>query len=199
MLRIQFNREVAYYARGIVRDVEGGRKSAEEALQALKDEQKSLLDQGLTYSKLVFGLLAGGLQIAGGLALCGGTMTVGCGLGLFVAAQGANNVYENGNNILEGRSDTEGLMRDGYQAASRYFGGSDYEGNMAYGTADLIMSGWGYLRLVPKKDAWRLHHYFRADKQIAFKQTRKKILVIDTGADLGTMHSMGSEWKNNNE
>jgi hypothetical protein len=199
MLRIQFNREVAYYARGIVRDVEDGRKTAEEGLRALEDEQKSLLDQSLTVGQKVFGLLAGGLQIAGGLSLCGGTIGLGCGLGLFIAAQGANNVYENGNNLLESRSDTEGLMRDGYQAASHYFGGSDYEGNMAYGTTDLIMSGWGYLRLVPKKDAWRLYYYFRADKQIAFKQTRKGILVIDGGADIGTMQSMGSEWGKNDE
>lgn len=69
----------------------------------------------------------------------------------FIAAQGANNIYESGNNIFEGRTDTEGPMRNGYQAASRIFGGSDYEGNMAYGTADLMMSGWGLFRLIPKR------------------------------------------------
>ena len=99
MLRIQFNREVAYYARGIVRDVEDGRKSAEEGLKAIKDEQNSLLSQIAAYGKNVFGLLGGGLQVAGGLTICGGTRGLGCPVGLLIVAQGANNIYENGNNI----------------------------------------------------------------------------------------------------
>lgn len=192
MLRLQFNREIAYYAQGIVRDVERGRKSVDEGVRALEGERQSLLGQVGTYSKQVFGVLAGGLQVAGGVAMCGGT-GIGCGIGLFIATQGANNIYESGNNIIEGRSDTEGPMRDGYQAASRFFGGSDYEGNMAYGTADLIMSGWGLFRLIPKKDSWRLYRYIRSDKEIALKQTSKGILGIDVGADMSTMHNMREE------
>ncbi|MDG6401673.1 DUF4225 domain-containing protein [Pseudomonas quasicaspiana] len=199
MLRLQFNREVAYYAQGIVRDVEGGRKSVAEGVEALEGEQQSLLGQVGTYSKQVFGLLAGGLQVTGGFAMCGGTVGLGCGVGLFIAAQGANNIYESGNNIFEGRTDTEGPMRNGYQAASRIFGGSDYEGNMAYGTADLMMSGWGLFRLIPKKDSWRLYRYIRSDKEIALKQTRKWILGIDVGADISTTHNMSDEWKKNHD
>lgn len=199
MLRIQFNREVAYYARGIVADVESGRKSVGEGLKTLKNERNSLLSQVSAYGKNVFGLLGGGLQVAGGITMCGGTGGLACAVGLFIAAQGANNIYENGNNIYEGRTDTEGPMRDGYQAISRRLGGGDYEGNMAYGAADLIMSGWGLFRLVPKKDSWRLYHYFRADKEVAFKQTRSGVLVIDAGADIGTTHGMREEWIKNNE
>ena len=199
MLRIQFNREVAYYARGIVTDVESGRKSVEEGLKAIKDERNSLLNQLTAYGKNVFGLLGGGLQVAGGLTMCGGTGGLACAVGLFIAAQGANNIYENGNNIYEGRTDTEGPMRDGYQAISRRVSGSDYGGNMAYGAADLIMSGWGLFRLVPKKDSWRLYRYIRTDKEIAIKQTAAEVIFLESGANTSTMHTMTEERKRHNE
>lgn len=199
MLRLQFNREVSYYAQGIVRDVDGGRKSVAQGVKALEGEQESLLSQVGTYSKQVFGLLAGSLQVAGGAAMCGGTVGFGCGFGVLIAAQGANNIYESGNNILEGRTDTEGPVRDGYQAVSRIFGGSDYEGNMAYGGADLIMSGWGLFRTLPKKESWRLYLYIRADKEIALKQTHKGILGIDVGADISTTNNMREEKKKQND
>lgn len=44
-LRLQFNRDVAYYAQGIVRDVEAGRKSVDEGLKAIETEQDRLLRQ----------------------------------------------------------------------------------------------------------------------------------------------------------
>ncbi len=199
MLRIQFNREVAYYARGIVADVESGKKSAEEGLKEIKGESESLLSQIAAYGKNVFGLLGGGLQVAGGLTMCGASRGLGCPIGLLIATQGANNIYENANNIYEGRTDTEGPMRDGYQAISRWISGSEYGGNMAYGAADLIMSGWGIFRLVPKKDAWRLYRYVRTDKEIAIKQAAAEVIILESGANTSTLHTMTEEWKRHNE
>ncbi len=43
VLRLQFNREVAYYARSIVHDVEQGKKSPEQGLRDLENEQKACL------------------------------------------------------------------------------------------------------------------------------------------------------------
>lgn len=148
MLRLQFNREVAYYAQGIVRDVEGGRKSVAQGMTALEDEQQSLLDQVITYGKQVFGLAGGVAQVA---TICYGSGGLACVFGVYIAAHGAINIYENGANLLRHRSDTEGWARDAYQGISEFIGGSDYEGNMTYGTVDLVMSGWGLFKLVPKK------------------------------------------------
>lgn len=67
--------------------------------------------------------------------------------------------------------------------------------NMADDGADLTFPGWVSLRLIAKKDSWRLYRYLRSDKEIALKQTRKGILSIDVGADISTMHSMSDEWK----
>ena len=42
-----FNREVAYYARSIVSDVEQGKKTVAEGLIEIKNEQRSLLNQSM--------------------------------------------------------------------------------------------------------------------------------------------------------
>ncbi len=44
-LRLQFNRDVAYYAQGIVRDVEAGRKSVDEGLEAIEAAHDRLTRQ----------------------------------------------------------------------------------------------------------------------------------------------------------
>lgn len=51
MLRLQFNREVAYYAQGIVRDVEGGRKSVAQGVEALWGEHADLREKSWFYFK----------------------------------------------------------------------------------------------------------------------------------------------------
>ncbi|MBX8490252.1 DUF4225 domain-containing protein [Pseudomonas cichorii] len=198
-LRIKFNREVAYYAREIVRDVEQGRKSAEDGLKALKEEQSSLSKQSLTIAQQSIGLVAGGLQITGGAAMCWGTLGLGCGLGAMMAAHGANNVYENGRNLWEGRSDTQGYVRRTYQGISRFFGGSEFEGNLAYGGADLLMSGYGAVRLVLKKDSWRLFKYINADYIRAYEATSRRAFLFDRVSDGVTIKSMAEEWGNKSE
>lgn len=199
MLRLQFNREVAYYARGIVRDVEGGKKSFAQGVKELEGERQSLLDQVITYGKQVFGLAGGVAQVAAGASLCYGSGGLACVGGAYIAVHGANNIYENGANLLHHRSDTEGWARNAYQSISSFIGGSDYEGNMIYGTVDLVMSGWGLFKLVPKKDAWRLYRYIRADKEIAIKQIAPELIILEAGASTSTIHSMQQEWKNKNE
>lgn len=49
--RVQFNREVAYYAKRIADDVALGRKSPEQGMQAILQEQRDLLDQSLAVAR----------------------------------------------------------------------------------------------------------------------------------------------------
>lgn len=198
MLRIQFNREVAYYARGIVRDVEGGRKSAEEGLHALRDEQ-SVLTKSATALQQGIGLAAGVLQVTGGFAMCGGTYGLGCGIGLLTATHGLNNIYENGTNLLEARTDSEGYVRKFYQGASEFFGGSEFEGNMAYGAFDLAFSGVAAFRKVLKPGSWRLYEYVKTDYVRAHKRLKKRAIMFDRAADAVTGNSMYQELKKTNE
>ncbi|MBM0141533.1 DUF4225 domain-containing protein [Pseudomonas cannabina] len=199
-LRLQFNREVAYYARGIVRDVDSGAKSVDEGLKAIKREQDNLISQSTKMTQKGIGAAAGAIQITSGLGICyasAGTLCVLFGLPLIT--HGANNVYENGRNIIEGRSDTEGLTRKAYQAASEFVGGSKYEGNMTYGAVDLLLSGYGMGRMILRPDAWRLFRYTNTDYIRAYKIAPIGILTLEGTSNSMTLKGMHSEWKLNNE
>ncbi|WP_439884602.1 DUF4225 domain-containing protein [Pseudomonas syringae] len=196
-LRLQFNRDVAYYAQGIVRDVEAGRKSVDEGLEAIETTQRSVLDQSLEIGKKSVGILAGTLQVTNGVAVCYGSFGTLCLVfGVPLMAHGANNIYENGRNLIEGRSDTQGPTRKAYHALSKLAGGTEFHGNMAYGTVDLGLSLYGMGRLVVKPEAWKLFEYVRADKIRGYEATSAKIVIIERMVDGLTAESMYNEWTN---
>lgn len=190
-LRLQFNREVAYYAKSIVNDVSEGKKSAEQGLKELKDEQSSLFTQSWEVAKKGIGAVAGAMQFVAGAGICYGSVGTLCLVaGVPIMAHGANNVYENGRNLWERRSDTEGPVRKGYQAAAKAVGYGAREGNMAYGSADLAMSVYGVTKLVLKPDSWRLFRYIRTDYVRAYRNTSVPVLVLDRAADTITVDGM---------
>jgi hypothetical protein len=199
MLRIQFNREVAYYARGIVRDVEDGRKSAEEGLRALKDEHALLIDQQMRVLSQSVGLVAGGFQFAGGVAICSVSAGVACAGGIFMMAHGMNNIHENAVNLWEGRSDTVGATRMTYRKLSEIRGYGKTEGDIAYGLADIATSLYGTFRNTLKPDAWRLYRYIETDYIRAYKSTSNWILGFDAASGAFTTKSIYDELKQKNE
>lgn len=197
ILRIQFNREVAYYARGIVRDVESGVKSPERGLKEIKDEQTSLVSQAREIASKGVGVVAGAMQVATGVGICYGSVGTLCLIvGVPMMAHGTNNIYENGRNIWEGRSDIEGPVRKGYQEVAKVMGGGTYEGNMAYGGADLLLSAYGIGRKVVKKDTWRLFKYVHTDYVRAYTVTSKPALAVEAVSDGFTMRSVYTAEKN---
>jgi hypothetical protein len=199
-LRLQFNREVAYYARSIVNDVAQGRKSPEQGLQEIKNEQNSLLSQSWEVTQKGVGVIAGALQFATGAGICYGSAGMLCLFaGTPLMAHGANNVYENGRNLWEGKSDTQGPVRKGYLEVAKKMGKGKQAGNMAYGSVDLGMSIYSAGRLVLKPDAWRLFRYVRTDYVRAYRSTSVGAFAIDIGADAATTSGMLQEWKNKNE
>ncbi|MCU1776843.1 DUF4225 domain-containing protein [Pseudomonas sp. 14P_5.3_Bac1] len=198
VLRLQFNREVAFFARSIVRDVEQGKKSSVQGMRELESEQKSLLEQARDVAQEGVGVIAGALQFATGAGICYvsfGTLCLVAGAPLI--AHGANNVYEGGRNLWEGRSDTQGPLRKGYHEVAKAMGGGEFEGNMAYGGADLLMSAYGAGRLVLKPDSWRLFRYVRTDYQRGYVDASKAALVLDAAADISTINVLYKEYKEN--
>jgi hypothetical protein len=198
MLRLQFNREVAYYARGIVRDVEGGRKSFAEGVKELEDE-RSGLEKSTDALLQSIGLAAGVLQVTGGVAMCVGSYGVACGLGLLTAVHGLNNIYENGTNLLEARTDATGAVRELHHFAWKSYGRTEFEGNMTYGALDLGLSGYGAFRKVLKPGAWRLYRYVETDYIRAYKTLNNRALMFDRSADAATGIGMYKEWRKSNE
>ncbi|MCQ9393767.1 DUF4225 domain-containing protein [Pseudomonas viridiflava] len=194
-LRLQFNRDVAYYAQGIVRDVEAGRKSVDEGLEAIETTQRSFVEQSLEIGKKSVGILAGTLQVTNGVAVCYGSFGTLCLVfGVPLMAHGANNIYENGRNLIEDRSDTQGPTRKAYHALSKLAGGTEFHGNMAYGTVDLGLSLYGMGRLVVKPEAWKLFEYVRADKIRGYQDISGKVFTAERGGDTLTLESLYKEW-----
>lgn len=199
-LRIQFNREVSYYARGIVNDVAQGKKSPEQGLKDIKNEQSSLLSQSLEVAQKGVGAIAGALQFAAGAGICYGSAGTLCLFaGAPLMAHGANNAYENGRNLWEGRSDIQGPVRKGYQEAAKMMGGGAFEGDMAYGSVDLGLSAYGVGRLVLKPDAWRLFRYVRTDYVRGYENASKAALSFEVLSDGVTINSMYLEAKDRDE
>lgn len=197
MLRMQFNRELAYYAKRVVDDVATGRRTPEDALREMKDEQSSLVSQGFEVAKKGAGAIAGALQIATGASICYGSAGLLCVVaGAPLIAHGANNIYENGQNLLTGRNDAQGPVRKGYQAAASAMGGSIHDGNIAYGTADIGLSLYSLGRLVKKPGAWRLFRYVRSDYVRTYQQMGGTALSLEIYIDADTAYNIYLEKRN---
>ncbi|MGN2409050.1 DUF4225 domain-containing protein [Pseudomonas syringae] len=187
-LRLQFNRDVAYYAQGIVRDVKAGRKSVDEGLEAIEAEQDRLLRQSTEIAQKSVGAIAGALQLVGGAGICYASRGPLCVVfGAPMMLHGGNNLYENGRGLLEGRSDVEGPVRKAYQEIAKASGLNSCAGNIAYGTVDLGMSFYGAIRLVVKPDAWKLFDYVRTDRVMAYKTMPVTVLALEGASDLITI------------
>ncbi|MGX1126664.1 DUF4225 domain-containing protein [Pseudomonas sp. HLS-6 TE3448] len=196
-LRLQFNREIAYYAKGIVNDVSQGKKSPEQGLQDLKNEQDSLLSQSFEIAQKGVGAIAGAFQIATGAGICYGSAGTLCLFaGVPMMAHGSNNLYENGRNLLENRADTQGPVRKVYQEGAKLIGGGVLEGNMAYGTIDLGLSAYGVGRMVLRPDSWRLFRYIHTDYIRSYKTMGASTLTFEAVSDSVTGRSMYLEHKN---
>ena len=200
ILRLQFNREVAYYAKRIVDDVSLGKKSPEQGLLDIENEQRSLLNQSIEIAQKGVGAIAGAFQIAAGAGICYASAGVLCALaGAPMMAHGANNLYESGRNLLENRSDTQGPVRKLYQEGSTLLGGDASHGNMAYGTVDLGLSAYGVGRMVLKPDAWRLFRYIHTDYIRSYKTMGSSALIFEGISDSVTGRSMYREYKDNDK
>ncbi|VVQ21559.1 DUF4225 domain-containing protein [Pseudomonas fluorescens] len=199
-LRIQFTREVSYYAKSIVNDVAQSKKSPEQGLKDIKNEQNSLLSQSLEVAQKGVGAIAGALQFAAGAGICYGSAGMLCLFaGAPLMAHGANNAYENGRNLWEGRSDIQGPVRKGYQEAAKMMGGGVFEGDMAYGSLDLGLSAYGVGRLILKPDAWRLFRYVRTDYVRGYENSSKAALTFEVVSDTATISSMYLEAKSHDQ
>lgn len=196
MTRSIFNREVAYYARSIVRDVEQGKKTVAEGLIEIKNEQRSLLNQSMEIGQKGIGVVAGALQMATGAGICYasvGTLCLFAGVPLM--AHGANNVYEGGLNLMTGQSDASGPVRNAYQAAASALGHSEQEANIAYGAVDIGLSAFSVARRVLKPDAWRLFRYIDTDRIRAYKSMHPISLTTEAAVDTLTLQQIHQELK----
>lgn len=189
-----FNREVAYYARSIVKDVELGKKTVAQGLVEIKTEQQSLLNQSMEIGRKGIGVVAGALQMATGAGICYASVGTLCLIaGVPLIAHGANNVYEGGRNLVTGQSDAVGPVRAAYQSAAFAMGHGERAANMAYGAADIGLSVYSAARHVLKPDAWRLFRYIPTDYRRAYKTMTPTTMGIEVYTDFQTIKQMYDE------
>lgn len=108
------------------------------------------------YTKII-GFLSGIGQATTGVGLC---VTTGGGAAVTGAAmilQGLNNIYENGY-YLAAYEEASGPLRDAYHYAANKAGYDGNQGDITYGTIDLVLSWYAMARRVPtpRKSSWNL-------------------------------------------
>lgn len=195
-VRLQFNRDITEYTRGIVQDVYSGKKSTAQGLEAINKQRSALIKHTLLDQTLLgVGIAAGGMQIAMGGGICyfsAGTLCLGIGAPLML--QGGNNIYENGRNLLSGRSDTQGPIRKVYHSVAKAVGGTEREGNIAYGVVDLAGSAYGAGRLVLKPESWRLFRHIRSDYLYGYQRNTVGGAAIGKVSDVNTLQTLFEYW-----
>ncbi|QXH45027.1 DUF4225 domain-containing protein [Pseudomonas xanthosomatis] len=183
-LRMQFNRELAYYARRVLDDVSERKLSAGDALIELRNERDRLYAQSKRILYQSFGVIGGVGQMVTGAGICYGSLGWACGLaGAPLMAHGGNNIYENVRGLYEGRSDVSGPVKKVYQGAAKAVGYTEREGTAAYLASDITMSVGALFRNVPKVGAWKLFKYNKMDKEIAVRQMSNFSLYVEMGVN----------------
>ncbi|MDR0277553.1 MAG: DUF4225 domain-containing protein [Paucimonas sp.] len=175
VLRGQFNRDMAYYVRQVLSDVRNGKLRTDEAAWRLELEHKSLSRISLE----VGGVIAGGFMTLTGIGLCYGSAMTLCSVGTPMIAHGANNIYENVANLARGRTDTAGPLKKVYRIAAVAAGGTENNGDVAYGSVDVLLSIYGFFRPVPKPGTWQLFIPIRTDYVPAYKLMNKGALLFE--------------------
>jgi hypothetical protein len=195
MARGQFNREVAYFSKQVADKVAQGELSPEDGLKVLKAEEVSLWEQAERLGRQSIGLAGGVSQMVTGAGACATGPGLCSYFGAPVFAHGVNNIYENGNNLWNGRDDTVGPVRKGYHKAAKKLGYGEREGNLAYYSADLGLAGYGvFFRKSLKPGAWRLYKYHDIDRVRAFRLMGVSALIFEGAVSGITAYQMALEY-----
>lgn len=193
--RLGFLGEVSAFVDEVIEDVKEGVISAAEGVAVFWEEQQELRDKVLFYGVNGITVVGGATQVELGVAITGASYGVGTPFGAMLVAHGANNIYEGVGNIINGpnsQSAVVGPVRYLYQQRSN----SIYEGNMAYGAVDLILSGGGLVRAIRKKESVQLFLQDPMNYEMAYRQAGKVALSLEGVVDALTMYSMNRETAN---
>ncbi|MFJ7111201.1 DUF4225 domain-containing protein [Pseudomonas sp. NPDC098740] len=191
--QLQFNSMVSSYANEIIKAVDEGLITAWEGVQSITNEYAELSSKAIFYAQNGIGVVAGAMQVEVGVAVTVGSGGWAAPLGEMFIAHGANNIYEGFGNIYNGPETPSvlGPVRWIYQDAV----GGEYQGDMLYGSMDLLLSGIGIIRLIRKPDSVQLFRHDPINYERAYIQTGKAALFFEALVDYITLNSMLSKEK----
>lgn len=189
--RLRFGSMVASYVDEVIQAVDEGVISAWEGLEQIRAEHAALLSKANFYVQNGITVLAGGAQIKAGIVVAGASWGVGVVPGALLVSHGANNIAEGVANIYNGPGTpaTQGPIRHGYQALFR----DSYNGNLAYYTTDLILSGYGMFRVVRKPGSAQFFRFDPISNERAYQQAGKLALFFEGLVDSITLNAIYEE------
>lgn len=189
--RLGFLGEIRAFAEEVYQDIKDGVISAAEGVEALWDEHEALRDKAGFYLTNGITTAAGAMQIKAGVTVTGGTLGVGSPFGALLISHGVNNIYEGSVNIYNGPKylNAQGPMRLGYQTL---MGGMN-EGNILYGSIDILSSAGSLMVLKRKPKSIQLFRRDPINFEHAYKQSGKLALIFEGVANFVTILSMTPE------
>ena len=186
VMQLTFSSAIANYLNNVIRDVNDSVISAWEGMQKLKSEYDELANKIIFYAKNGIGIAGGAMQVKTGAQSIVSTRGLGFAYGGPMIMHGLNNIYEGATNIYNGNNEAVGFIRQGY----RQFYKDAYQGDMAYYSADLLLSATGLARRVEKEDTFKLFRHIPTDSEHAYKQTGKISLMLEALVDAFSLNSL---------
>lgn len=140
------------------------------------------------------GVVLSGLQVIAGVSVISASLAtgtiIGTAFGGMLVLHGLNGVQESVENLVYGKNDSEGLLKQGYVASAEFLGFDQKVGQIAYSSMDLALSVYGIARLIQKPEAWRLFYYLNTDYVRGIKEMSKNELFIEVYNDGMTIKSI---------
>ncbi|MDF7669775.1 PAAR domain-containing protein [Orbaceae bacterium ESL0721] len=192
-IKQSFKTEVKQFADDIIYQVDTDNISYTEGAEAIKEEEKSLWQQSSEWLSRGLSIFGGVGLITAGVAMC--TTGVGCVIGSYLGAHGVNS-------IQEGITGNDGYLRTAYQNVAEWAGGEKEYGDLVYNSVDLLFSGYGLLKSVPKIDKFtntakfKLWKHGKQDLEKAYKQMSKIGLITEATSDIFNLYSIKTNIKN---
>ena len=203
-----FKQDIESFANDIVERVDSGAMTYEQGAEKIKEEEKSLLDQSLTWLKNGLSIFGGAGLTEAGVALC--YTGLGCIIGAPMIAHGLNGIYEGSagivNSVMNGidggnrSEDVDGPLRELYKSGAEALGFDASVGSIAYDIADLSGSLYSKFKLVPKitelgtpiKKLWR---YGRQDLVRYYTTMTKNALRAEVLSDFVSLSQLITNFK----
>lgn len=192
LMRLRFGSMISSFANKVIQAVDEGLISAWEGVEEIRAEYEGLASRARFYFQNGIGVAAGVMQIKTGVSIAAapGAGLLGVVPGARMVGHGANNIYEGMANIYYGPEalGTIGPVRDLYRTAF-----DDDRGDMAYYSWDLILSGYGVFRKVPRPEAFELFRRDPINYERAYQQTGKLTLAFEVLVDFLTINIIRSQ------
>lgn len=143
------------------------------------------IQQGSAWGYIIngVGIVLSGFQVVAGFGVMAVSFAtgnvVGVGFGALLTLHGFNGLQESATNIFRGKNSTDGLLKKGYIAGAEFLGFDRKIGELAYSSMDLLLSGYGMVRLITKPQTFRLFHYMSTDYVRGIKEMSRLELGVE--------------------